>query len=152
MRRLRSFSTPQFLIDRFVFCCILPHILYCSPVVFCSLLSKDWKLIFRCLKFIAKCSGISLTRLQELVISKHLSSRELFASKILLDAQHPLHSFLSNSRLPHPSRSSFKNIFARINTYEFSIIPYLARFVTNKQNFRDELISLSIPECARFLF
>ena len=40
VRRLRSFSTPQFLIDRFVFCCILPHILYCSSVVFCGLLSK----------------------------------------------------------------------------------------------------------------
>ena len=45
VRRLRSFSTPQFLIDRFVFCCILPPILYCSPVVFCGLLSKDWKII-----------------------------------------------------------------------------------------------------------
>ena len=115
VRRLRSFSTPQFLINRFVFCCILPHILYCSPVVFCGLLSKDWRLISRCLKLIAKCSGISLTRLQEFVSSKHLSSCELFASKILSDAQHLLHSFLSNSRLPRPSRSSFKHIFARTN-------------------------------------
>ena len=69
VRRLRSFSTLQFLIDRFVFCCILPHILYCSPVVLCGLLSKDWKPISRCPKLIAKCSEISLTRLQEFVIS-----------------------------------------------------------------------------------
>ena len=48
VKGLRSFSTPHFLIDRFVFCCILPFILYCSPVVFCGLLSKDWKIIPRC--------------------------------------------------------------------------------------------------------
>ena len=110
VRRLRSFSTPQFLNDRFMFCCILPHILYCSPVVICGLLSKDWKITSSCLKLIARCSGISLTRLQEFVISKHLSSCELFASEILLDVKHPLHSFLSNSRLSCPSRSSYKHI------------------------------------------
>ena len=93
VRRVRSFSTLQFLVGRFVFCCILPHILYCSPVVFCGVLSKDWKIISRCPKLIAKCSGISMTRLQEFIISKHLSSCELFPSKILSDAQHPLHSF-----------------------------------------------------------
>ena len=125
MRRLRSFSTPQFLIDRFVFCCILPHILYCSPVVFCGLLSKDRKIITRCLKLIAKCSGISLTRLQEFVISKHLSSCELFASKILSDVQHPLHLILSNSRLSRPRRTSYKHIYPRTNAYKNSVIPYL---------------------------
>ena len=126
------FKTSRLLINRFVFCCILPHILYCSPVVFCGLLSKDWKIISSCLKLTATCSRISLTRLQEFVISKHLSSCEVFASKILSDAQHPLHSFLSNSRLPRPSRSSFKHIFARTNAYKNSVIPYLARFLTKK--------------------
>ena len=48
VRRLRSFSTAQFLIEPFVFCFILPYILYCSPVVLCGLLSKDWKIISRC--------------------------------------------------------------------------------------------------------
>ena len=138
---LDPFLLLNFLIDRFVFCCILPHILYCSPIVFCGLLSKDWKIISRCLKLIAKCSGVSLTRLQEFVISKHLSSCELFASKTLSDVQHPLHLFLSNSRLPRPSRSSFKHIFARTNAYKISVIPYLALFLTNKQNVRDELFS-----------
>ena len=139
VRRLRSFYTPQFLIDCFVFCCILLYILYCFPVVFCDFLSKDWKLISRCLKLIAKCRGISLTRLQEFASSKHLSSCELFASKILSDTQHPLHSFLSNSRLSRPSRSSYKHIFARTNAYKNSVFPYLARFLTNKQKVRDEL-------------
>ena len=49
--------------------------------------------------------------------------------------------FLSNSRLSRPSRSSFKHIFARTNAYKNSVIPYLARFLTNKQNVRDELFS-----------
>ena len=49
--------------------------------------------------------------------------------------------FLSNSRLPRPSRSSFKHIYARTNAYKNSVIPYLARFLTNKQKVRDELFS-----------
>ena len=113
----------------------------CEKLHWDQKLSKDWKVISRCLKLIAKCSGVSLTRLQEFVISKHLSSCELFASKILSDAQHPLHPFLSNSRLSRPSRSSFRYIFARTNAYKNSVIPYLARFLTNKQNVRDELFS-----------
>ena len=141
VRRLRSFSTPQFLIDGFVFPCILPRILYCSSVVFCGLLSKDWKIISRCLKLIANCSGISLTRLQEFFISKHLGSCEVFGSEILSDVQHPLHSFLSNSRLSRPSRTSYKHIYACTNAYINSIIHYLLRFLTNKQKVRDEIFS-----------
>ena len=118
-----------------------PHILYCFPVVFCGLLSKDWKIISRCLKLIAMCSRISLTRLQEFVILKHLSSCELFASKIISYVQHPLHSFLSNSRLCRPSRTSYKHIYARTNAYKHSIIAYLACFLTNKQMVRDEIFS-----------
>ena len=52
--------------------------------------------------------------------------------KKLSDAQHPLHSFLLNSRLSRPSRSSYKHSFARTNAYKNSVIPYLAHFLTSK--------------------
>ena len=111
--------------------CVL---LYSSPYPLLLSRSILWSLIkrlenfSRCLKLIAKCSGISLTRLQEFVISKHLSSCELFANKIISDVQHTLHLFLSNSRLSRPGRSSYKHIYARTDAYENSVIPYLARF------------------------
>ena len=129
VRRIRSFSTPQFLIERFVCFCILHHTFYCSPVVFYGLLSKDWKTISKCPKLIAKCSRISLTRLQEFVISKPLSSCELFVSKIFPDVQHPLHPLSSNSRLSRPIRNYHKHIYVRTNAYKNSTIPYIARFL-----------------------
>ena len=81
---------------------------------------------------------------------EHKNTFRLFASKILSDAQHPLRSFLLNSRLSRPSHSSFKHLFTRTNAYKNSVIPYLARFLTNKQDVHDELFPLSIPECTRF--
>ena len=50
-------------------------------------------------------------------------------------------AFMSNSRLSRPSRSSYKHIYARTNAYKNSVIPYLARFSTNKQKVRDEIFS-----------
>ena len=130
VRQHWSLSTSQFPVERFAFCCILAHILNCSPVVFFSILSKHWKIISRCSKLIDKCCGISLSRLQEFVISKHLSSCEIFASKILSDVQHTLHSFLSNSRLSRPSRTSYKNIYActncRVRCLENTLYHYLS--------------------------
>ena len=50
--------------------------------------------ISRCLKLIAKCSGISSVRLHDFLISKHLISCELFANEILSDVQHPTFVFI----------------------------------------------------------
>ena len=62
-----------------------------------------------------------------------------------------MHSFLSNSRLFRPSRSSYKHIYARINAYKNSIIPYLARFLTNKQKVRDKILSF-IQSSMHYIF
>jgi len=53
LKRLRSFSIPQYAICRFVDACVLPTILYCSPVFLSALLQKEYMQLRRSIRSIS---------------------------------------------------------------------------------------------------
>ncbi|BHF80866.1 hypothetical protein SprV_0702399400 [Sparganum proliferum] len=59
IRRLRSYHTPQPLVWRFINACILPLILYYSPVIFPALLKKDLLILKRVLRMLSSAAGVS---------------------------------------------------------------------------------------------
>ena len=139
IRKLRQFTTQQSLISTFVNQCVLPIVLYCSPVIFPGLLKKDFIVLRRGLAIISRVSFLPMESLINELCDQHINSCESFAHKILNDNSHPLHSELSVCH-SHPStRSAFRLIPARINLYKNSPVPYLARVLTDKNRVISEL-------------
>ena len=141
IRKLRQFRTPQAVITNFVYQCVYPILLYCSPVVFPGLLKQDFKILRRGLSIISRVSSISMDDLIKKLVDQHITSCISFAHKILADPTHPLYNDLSSCR-SHPStRSQFRHIPSRINIYKNSPIPYLARVLTNTDRIASDLCS-----------
>ena len=141
IRKLRQFTAQQSLISSFVNQCVLPIVLYCSPVIFPGLLKKDFIVLRRGLAIISRVSLLPMESLISELCDQHIDSCESFAHKILSDHLHPLHSELSVCH-SHPStRSAFRLIPARINLYKNSPVPYLARVLTDKSRVISELRS-----------
>lgn len=132
IKRLRSYRVPTVVIWRFVDSCVLSLILYCSPVIFPGLLKKDFTLLRRTINVIARVSGISFPTLCDVITKRHFAACKRFVNNILSDEMHPLHDAISVCRSLRPLRSSFRLISARTNTFRNSIIPFLARFLTNE--------------------
>ncbi|WP_204107535.1 reverse transcriptase domain-containing protein [Streptococcus dysgalactiae] len=132
IRKLRQFGVPQSSVESFVYQCIFPIILYCSPVIFPGLLKKDFNLLRRGMKIINRVSFIPLDDLLKRLCSTHVENCLAFAHKILRDQTHPLHSDLVMCRSYTSTRSTYRHLSARINLYKNSIVPYLARALTNQ--------------------
>ena len=139
LRKLRQFRTPQNLLLSFVNQCVLPILLYCSPVVFPGLLKQDFKTIRRGLMIISRASLIPVESLITELIDGHIKSCMSLANKILNDPSHPLHLDLSSCRSHSITRSSYRYLPSRINIYKNSPVPYLARLLTNKERVLNEL-------------
>ena len=139
--KLKCLSVRAILIRRFVFCCILPHLLYCSPVIFSGLLVKDFVIIRRCLKVISKLSGIAYKDLSDFIIAKHFAACDRLCDVILSDPDHPLHSVLNSCQSIRSTRSNFKLPHTRTTKYRNSFIPYLIRLLTRRKLVISELVS-----------
>jgi hypothetical protein len=118
-------------VKKFVEACVLPVLLYCSPVIFSGLLTKDFILLRRSMKVICRVSGIQYAELVEIVVSRHIDSALKFAHKILEDSEHPLHQHLSLSVSRSCTRNTFNPVFSRTSTFRRSIVPFLARLLTD---------------------
>ena len=130
--RLRKLSVPSNLILKFVITCIIPHWLYCSPVIFPGLKQKDLTLLSRSLKLLARYSGIDKNALVDFIICKHFEACDRFIDRITRDEDHCLHHDIMKA-VSHPrTRSTFQLLFARTSTYRNSIVPYLARLLVNR--------------------
>ena len=132
--RLRHLSVPRDIIFRFVSACILPLWLYCSPVVFAGLLEKDYCLIKRSIKHIAKNSGIDVNLLVNVIVKRHFDSCRLFAQNIISEESHPLHAELMSSKSVFYTRSDFKLMYTRTTSFGNSVLPYLLRFLVKSDN------------------
>ena len=95
IKRLRHFCSDQSVIETFVQQCILPTLLYCSPVIFPGLHKSDFRLLRRGLKMICRVSQISLSFLVSSICDGHIEACLKFADKVLSDSTHPLHIDLS---------------------------------------------------------
>jgi hypothetical protein len=142
IRRLNSIHIPHHVIRRFVDACVIPIILYASPVVFSGLLKKDYIVIKRSIKLIARASGIHYNDLCNIIIKRHFSACSNFSQHILNDPEHPLYGTLSNARSVRNTRRNFCFIFSRTEIYRRSPLPYLARILSNKDSEYNKLSSL----------
>ena len=141
VRRLRSFRLPYTHLKQFITSCALPLILFCSPVVFCGLLCKDFVLLRRAVRMLSNSSGIQYNVLLDFIVEKHFSACDRLIESILNDSRHPLHPHLSKCKSKRNLRSSMTCMFARTTRYRNSVIPYLARYITSKEMCKNELIS-----------
>jgi len=139
IRRLRSCKVPQSAIAYFVDACVLPTILYCSPVIFPGLLKKDVTLLRRGLRLIARCGCLGYHTLVEKVISRHFAACNSLAKRVIDDNTHPLHSIIIAHKSNVGTRSAFRIASARTQTYKNSIVPYLCRLLVDETKVKNEL-------------
>jgi hypothetical protein len=139
IRKLRHFGCPHSFVCHFVYSCVFPVILYCSPVIFPGLLKKDYCLLKRGLKLISRVSFISFSTLVCRLLEMHLSACSNLCNRILHDDSHPLYTILCSAKSSTQTRSTFRLISARTSTYKNSVIPYLARYLTNSDAVRKQL-------------
>jgi hypothetical protein len=142
IRRLNSIFVPNNVIHRFVDACVIPIIIYASPIVFPGLLKKDFVVLKRAIKSIARASGILYDQICKFVVKRHFSFCTNFSQKILDDHTHPLYPTLNNARSIRNTRSNFCLIYSRTETYRTSPIPYLARILLNKDLESEKLTAL----------
>ncbi|CAH8875381.1 unnamed protein product [Trichobilharzia szidati] len=142
IRKLRHSGITQPLLLQFVNSCILPILLYCSPLFFPGLLKKDYVIIRRTLRTVSRSSGIPLGHIDGIVIDRHLMSCNRFARGILSDSEHPLYPQLPPCVSSGKTRSLFRRLYARTSKYKNSTIPYLARTLCDENSVRNELTNL----------
>jgi hypothetical protein len=134
LKRLFRLRIPHSVMKRFVEACIFPVFLYCSPIIYPGLLSKDMDVLRRALKMISRTSGIAFSDIVEHITVSHIGASFQFAQRILSDEHHPLHSVLATSRSNLHIRNAFNFIYARTNNYKNSIVPFLARILHDKHS------------------
>jgi hypothetical protein len=132
IKRLVKLHVSYDIIRTFVNSCVLPVILYCSPVIFPGLLAKDLEVLRRAIKLISRSSGINFSALIDSISTQHFRASLQFAHRILADSNHPLFPHLSQSSSRSSSRSSFKLIYSRTSTFRRSVVPFLARLLSNE--------------------
>ena len=138
--RLRSLTVPPDVISLFVFSCIVPHMLYCSPVVFPGLLAKDFLALKRCIKVISRLSGVSQKAIREYVVEKHFNACDRLAGIISSDNAHPLHEDMMACRSASSTRSVFRLPYTRTNKFKNSFLPYIIKLQNNKYTSVSELL------------
>ena len=141
IKRLHAFGIIRHLLLQFVNSCILPIILYCSPLFFPGLLRKDFAVLRRVLKAVCKVCGESFEVIINMLVDRHLKSSKLLAGVILSDTNHPLHSYLSPCISSGRTRRKYIKIHARKQIYKSSVIPYLANLLCDEQAVRVDLVN-----------
>jgi hypothetical protein len=131
VKRLRSYRVPSSTIWKFVDSCILPNILYCSPVIYPGLLKKDFVVFKRLIKLVSTVSLFPFDKLCDIIIKRHFSASSNLANNILNDMNHPLFESLNNCRCIRSLRATFTHQACRTTTYKNSVIPFLSRFLSN---------------------
>ncbi|CAH8649887.1 unnamed protein product [Schistosoma mattheei] len=134
IKRLHALGITRHLLLQFVNSCILPIIVYCSPLFFSGLLRKDFAVLQRVLKAVSKVCGESFEVIINMVVDRHLKSYKLLASVILSHTNHPLHSYLSPCISSGRMRRHYIKIHACKQKYKSSIIPYLANIFCDEVN------------------
>ena len=138
--RLRVLKVPSNLISRFVYSCVVSHLLYCSPVIFSGLRIKDYRILRRCLRIISRTSGLPRSELLDFIVKNHFSSCKNYSLRILSDITHPLNPILSSCVSTSTSRHRYKLLYARTTAYRLSVVPYLARCLHNQESMITELV------------
>ena len=141
IKRLHAFGITRHLLLQFVNSCILPIILYCSPLFFPGLLRKDFAVLRRVLKAVCKVCGESFEVIINMLVDRHLKSCKLLAGVILSDTNHPLHSYLSPCISSGRTRRKYIKIHTRKQVYKSSVIPYLANLLCDEQAVRVDLVN-----------
>ncbi len=100
-------------IRKFAEVCVIPIILYCSPVIFSGLLKQDFALLRRSIKLICNVCGLSVSDFTNLVCERHIKASSDFAERILVDSEHPLHEELSKARCHTPPPVAVLDCFPR---------------------------------------
>jgi len=123
----------------------IQHILYCSPVIFPSLMRKAVIVLSSVIKCIGKTACIPHAEFARSVTSKYASAFISFADRMRQDPWHPLHKDLNaqvcrreNGRLP------VRSMAARAEAFKNSPLPSLTRFTKSPdvglQDFYNKLI------------
>nr|CAH8857164.1 unnamed protein product [Trichobilharzia regenti] len=89
IKKLRQSGTNQTLVLRFVNSCILPTVLYCSPLIFPGLLKKDYIILRRVLNAVSWACGFPLHELANTIVERYINCCTKWAKAVLSD---PLHS------------------------------------------------------------
>ena len=113
----------------------------CIPRNFPGLLRKDFILLTRAMKLISKSSGILFYTIRMSIIDQHFLSCEQFGTRILNDNQHCLHIALMAARSYRETRRNFNQIFARTTAFRNSLVPYIARVLSNGEMEKQKLLS-----------
>ena len=142
IKKLRHSGITQPLLLQFVNSCILPIILYCSPLVSPGLMNEDYILLPRVLKVVSRVSNVPLNQLVDILVNRHLDSCEKWAKSILSNSHHPLHSQLSPCISSGRTRSLYRTLYALTSKYKNSTIPYLARVLCDRESIRRETYNL----------
>ncbi|CAH8500208.1 unnamed protein product [Schistosoma mattheei] len=83
IKRLHALGITRHLLLQFVNSCILPIILYCSPLLFPGILRKDFAVLRRVLKAVSKTCGESFEVIINMVVDRHLKPCKRLAGVIL---------------------------------------------------------------------
>jgi hypothetical protein len=142
IRRLRSIGLPNATITNFVDMCVVPIILYASPIIFAGLLRKDFVILRRAIKIIANSSAINYTCLTSTIVRRHFSACSNLSERILNDNSHPLHIMLSRAQSQSRTRNVFNLIYSRTSMFRRSTLPSLARFLSNREE-ENRILSIS---------
>ena len=140
IRRLRSAGTPPSHIANFTTMCVLPHITYCSPVIFAGLLKKDYRILRRAIKLISRCGMLPYDSVVDSIMKIHVKSCEKFSTKIIEDPSHPLHDDFTSHMSRRVTRRPFRHMYTKTSAFRGSILPYLCRFRTNTSFVMEELV------------
>ena len=92
IKKLRQSGITQSLLLLFVNSCILPIVLYCSPLIFPGLLKKDYIILRRVLNAVSRACGMPLRELANIIVERHIKSCTNWAKVVLSDPLHPLYS------------------------------------------------------------
>ncbi|CAH8827539.1 unnamed protein product [Trichobilharzia szidati] len=142
IKKLRQQGISQPLVLRFLNSCILPILLYCSPLIFPGLLKKDYAVLRRVLNAVSRACGLPLRDLANTIVERHVNSCKNWAKAVLSDPLHPLYSQLSPCISSGRTRSQYKKLYARTTKYKNSTIPYLARILCDEDTVRRETYKL----------
>ncbi len=146
-KKFRRLSTPAEYIRKFAEACVIPVILYCSPVIFPGLLKQDFALLRRSIRLISNACGLSFSYLTNLVCERHIKASSDFAERILADSEHSLYEELSKARSHTSTRSRFELLPSKTAAYRNSVLPALSRLLVNRNaelNYYIQKLSWSI--------
>ena len=139
--RLRAMGVQKTVISTFVFSCIVPQVLYCSPAIFPSFLSKYFAILRRCIKTVSRAGQLRYEDLANFIVDKHFSACQRLIDVIRSDPSHPLQPDILACVSNSVTRNAFKIAPARTSAYRNSFVPYASRYLCFERTVVNELKS-----------